>query len=122
MTKAASGSAQLLAHWQRQSLAVRLAYDTARPCAIGCYLALGRKLIDRGLVSTVDGEERMYRLLMQTATDVMLPELWRELCLRAALHPLARLATVLEDSGELDSVDALYARWDLAWRQLQADA
>ncbi|MFG6455426.1 hypothetical protein [Roseateles sp. BYS96W] len=122
MTRAASGSAQLLTHWQRQSLAVRLAYDTARPCAIGCYLALGRKLIDRGLVSAVDGEERMYRLLMQTATDVMLPEPWREFCLRAALHPLARLAPLLEAAGDVERAGALYARWDLAWRQLQADA
>ena len=122
MTAACPDAVQLRDHWARQGLAVRLAYDIDHPCAIGGYLALGRKLIERGLVSTVDGEERMYRLLMQTATDVMLPELWREFCLRAALHPLARLATLLEQRGEPGSSDALYARWDLAWRQLQADA
>ncbi len=122
MTTAASGAAQLIAHWQRQSLAVRLAYDAGHPCTIGCYLAQGRKLIERGLLGAADGEERMYRLLLQTATDVMLPELWREFCLRAALHPLARLAPLLEAAGDVERAGALYARWDLAWRQLQADA
>jgi hypothetical protein len=109
-------TARALERWQRMSLAVRLAYNPGCSCAVGCYLAMGRKLIEHELVSALDGEERMYRLLLQTATDLALPDAWRELCLHAALHPLAQLTTLL--AHQPFNVTALHARWDLARRQL----
>lgn len=43
----AAVAARALAHWRRMRLAVRLAYNTHCSCAIGCYLAMGRQLIER---------------------------------------------------------------------------
>lgn len=76
-------------------LAVRLAYNTHCSCAIGCYLAMGRQLIEQEWVPQQEGEERMYRLLLRTATDLALPDAWRELCLCVARQPLKRLKTLL---------------------------
>ncbi len=105
-----------LDRWQRMALGVRLAYHPTRPCTIGCYLGVGRALVKHGFVAEVDAEQRMYRVLLQTATDLALAPLWRQHCLSYALHPLARLTTLL--AHEPFTVTALHARWDLAHRQL----
>jgi len=115
-TERSVATTRALERWQRMSLAVRLAYNTQCSCAIGGYLAIGRKLIEHELVSAQEGEERMYRLLLQTATDLALPDAWRELCLCAARQPLNRLTTLL--AHQPFNVTALHARWDLARRQL----
>lgn len=109
-----------LRRWQRMSLGVRLAYHPGKPCFIGCYLVVGRKLVQHGLLPELATEQRMYRLLLQTATDLALPPAWRQHCLSHALQPLQRLTTLL--AHEPFNVTALHARWDLAHRQLPGAA
>lgn len=111
--------AHALDAWQRLGLRVRLALYPERPCAIGCYVAMGRHMSRRGLVDEVEAELRMFRLLLQSGTDLALPWAWRQHCLSFATHPLARLA-LLHGEVDPDAVLALQSRWELARQQLPA--
>lgn len=113
-----TAASHALQRWQRVGLRVRLGFNTGKPCAIGCYIGVGRRLARHGLMTELEAEQRMYRLLLQTATDLALPWAWRQHCLSHAVHPLARLTTLL--AGEPFTVTALHARWELAYQQLPA--
>ncbi|MFT7724805.1 MAG: hypothetical protein QM788_18560 [Roseateles sp.] len=116
MTVPHPAAGHALQRWQRMALGVRLAYHPSRPCSIGCYVGVGRALVRHGFLPELEAEQRMYRLLLQTAADLALPPAWRQHCLSHALHPLARLTTLL--AHDPFTVTALHARWDLAHRQL----
>ncbi len=105
-----------LERWQRIRLGVRLAYNPGKPCVIACYIGVGRKMAQNGFVPEVEAEQRMFRLLLQAATDLALPWAWRHHCLSHAVHPLARLTTLL--AGDDFAVTRLHALWELAQQQL----
>ena len=105
-----------LERWQRIALCVRLAYNPGKPCVIACYVGVGRKMAENGFVPELEAEQRMFRLLLQAGTDLALPWAWRHHCLSYAVHPLARLTTLLADDPF--AVTRLHARWELAQQQL----
>ena len=109
---------RMLQRWQRIGLGVRLAYNPGCTCVINCYIGVGRQIAQRGYATEVDVHQRMFRLLLQTASDLALPAAWRHHCASYALHPLTRLSELL--AGDAFAVTALHARWQLAHRQLPA--
>jgi len=116
MNELSPASAHALKRWDRIALGVRLAYNPGKPCVIACYIGVGRKLVEAGLVPEVEAEQRMFRLLLQAANDLALPWAWRHHCLSYAVHPLARLTTLL--AADPFAVTRLHARWELAQQQL----
>ena len=51
-------------------LRVRLALHPEKPCTIGCYVAMGRHMVRRGLLDEVEAELRMFRLLLQSGAEL----------------------------------------------------
>lgn len=80
--------------WERIGLGVRLAYNPWHPGAIRCYLQAGAQLARGAPTDELKVQQRMLRLLLQTAADEALPWCWRSACHEYAVFPLARLATL----------------------------
>ncbi len=82
--------------WERMHVAVRCGLHPAQPTSIRSYLGLGRWLVKRGLLDDLVTNERMLRLLLDTARDEALPWFWRSVCLEYTAMPVARLTTLLK--------------------------
>lgn len=81
--------------WERIGLGIRLAYNTARPEVLRCWLGLGARLVGEGVLDEAAMLQRSLRLLLQTAQDEALPWFWRSVCLEHTARPLARTTTLL---------------------------
>jgi hypothetical protein len=107
----------LLDRWDRIGLGVRLAYDPACPQAIRAFLHAGRLLAASGARAEIDVQARTLAVLLDAASDPVLPKAWRSACLEHACLPLARLVSIARRTGRVD-VAGWRRRVDEAERRL----
>jgi hypothetical protein len=107
--------------WERMHVAIRCGLHATQPTLIRIYLGLGRWLVQRGLLDDLVANERMLRLLLDTARDEALPWFWRSVCLEHTAMPVARLTTLLKQQ-DLKAVDTVAARLRSAQLRLAAVA
>lgn len=81
--------------WERMHVAIRCGLHATQPPLIRTYLGLGRWLVQRGLLDDRGANQRMLRLLLDTARDEALPWFWRSVCLEYTAMPVAQLTTLL---------------------------
>ena len=77
--------------WQHHRMHIRCGLSPHQGWRVASYLQMGQQLIERGHASEVGMQLRMLHTLLSTAGDPMLPMPWRQLCLREAQAPMARL-------------------------------
>jgi hypothetical protein len=98
----------LLNLWDRLGLSVRCAYCPTNSNLIRCYVALGRQLVRRGVLTELVANQRMLKLLLRTAGDEALPWFWRCVCIEHTAMPQARLVSQLKLHDPL-AVEAVLA-------------
>jgi hypothetical protein len=92
------GHEELRERWDRIGIGIRCAYNPWLPPVILLYLQAGRRLVSAGVMKDVVVQQRMLKLLMQTAGDEALPLPWRLACLEHTTRPRARLGRLLAGS------------------------
>lgn len=104
--------------WQHHRMHIRCGLSPHQGWRIASYLPLGQQLAERGHTCPLQVHLRMLNTLLATATDTLLPPVWRQLCLLEAQSPLQWLRELLSvhDPLALQAVECAVQR---AQRQLQ---
>lgn len=91
--------------WNWQGFRIRCALFPDEPRQLELHWALGRQLVEHGLLCPWQMSLSTLNLLMDTASDTALPWHWRSLCLDHAyrsLYALQHLAIQREQQGALN--------------------
>ena len=119
MTAVDARARSLRLRWERIAVGIRCAYNPCLPPVILHYLESGRRLVDAGVMEDAVVQRRMLTVLLQSAGDEALPCGWRCACLKYAVHPRARLVSLLDtrDPGAVRNLDD-----EVQWAQERLEA